>query len=60
MKRLTGRQAALDFAEWRPGDQKVYISDILQAKETFGWEPEISPEEGVGRLVQWYTGEFEA
>ena len=60
MKRLTSKETALDFAEWRPGDQKVYISDILQAKETFGWEPEISPEEGVRRLVQWYANEFEA
>ena len=60
MKRLTGKQASLAFADWRPGDQKVYISDIQRAKETFGWEPEISPEEGVGRLAQWYMEEFGA
>jgi CDP-paratose 2-epimerase len=60
MKRLTGKKADLGFADWRPGDQKVYISDILQAKETFGWEPEVAPEEGVGRLVRWYVKEFGA
>lgn len=58
MKRLTGREASLGFADWRPGDQKVYISDILQAEKTFGWAPEISPEEGIRRLTGWYTDEF--
>jgi len=60
MKRLTGKEAPLAFAEWRPGDQKVYISDITQAKDTFGWRPEIPPEDGVARLADWYRTEFEA
>ncbi len=30
MKRLTGKQAFLAFADWGPGNQKVYISDVQQ------------------------------
>lgn len=53
MRHVTGKQASLTFAEWRPESQKVYISDIQQSKEMFGWEAEISRQEGVGRLTHW-------
>lgn len=41
------------YADWRPGDQTVYISDIRKARKDFGWQPEIGVREGVGRLVEW-------
>ncbi len=41
------------FEDWRPGDQPVYISDIRKAKAEFGWEPKISPKEGISRLFHW-------
>ena len=50
---LTGRSLSLRFDEWRPSDQKVYISDISQARLALRWEPKIAPEEGVKRLVSW-------
>ena len=40
------------FDNWRPADQKVYISNVKKAAE-FGWTPKISPEEGVKRLLSW-------
>lgn len=40
------------FDDWRPADQKVYISNVRKATE-FGWEPKISPEDGVKRLLEW-------
>jgi len=40
------------FDDWRPADQKVYISDVKKAAE-FGWEPKTSPEEGVKKLLEW-------
>ncbi len=40
-------------ADWRPGDQPVYISDIRLAKTEFGWAPTVSTEEGVHRLIEW-------
>lgn len=41
------------FGPWRPSDQKVYVSDIRKASDELGWEPQLTPEEGVGRLVGW-------
>ena len=41
------------FADWRPSDQKVYISDVSKAEKTLGWKAVTSPEKGVNNLVEW-------
>jgi CDP-paratose 2-epimerase len=48
-----GRRLEYSFTEWRPGDQLVFVSDIRRAKTDFGWEPRISPTEGVEKLLVW-------
>ena len=50
---LTGKRSKIAFDLWRPSDQKVYVSDITKAKRELGWEPEVSPKEGVKKLVEW-------
>lgn len=57
---LTGEKSSLTYADWRPGDQKVYISDISKVDAVTGWRPKIGPKEGVHRLLDWYRAEFEA
>lgn len=47
------RPVPLSFADWRPGDQPVYVSDVGKALRVFGWAPQVSCHEGVDRLVQW-------
>ena len=42
-----------DFSEWRPGDQKIFISDNAKLKKELGWGPKISAEEGVKKLAEW-------
>ena len=42
-----------NFADWRPGDQKVYVSDIRKALQDFNWAPKINPEEGIRELANW-------
>jgi CDP-paratose 2-epimerase len=39
--------------QWRPGDQKVYVSNIEKAASELGWHPAVSPAEGLGRLWEW-------
>jgi len=51
LKKL-GLNPEYSFGDWRPADQKVYISNIRKAME-FGWKPIIPQEEGVRRLLQW-------
>jgi len=53
LSRLLRRPIEVTYAHWRPGDQKVYISDIFKAHRDFGWEPKIGVEEGVQRLFEW-------
>ena len=53
LESLTGRRSKVAFKDWRPSDQKVYISDIGKAKRRLGWSPKIAPKEGVSRLVDW-------
>lgn len=53
LERLLGRTIPVTYADWRPGDQRVYISDIRKAERDFGWRPKIGVEEGVTRLFHW-------
>jgi CDP-paratose 2-epimerase len=41
------------FADWRPGDQRVFVSDIRRACTDLDWQPRVSPADGVDRLVDW-------
>ena len=41
------------FADWRPGDQKVYVSDTRRIDNAVGWRPITSPREGVDKLIAW-------
>jgi len=43
----------LTFGDWRPGDQRVYISDVRKAERDLGWEPRTSIGEGVKDLCDW-------
>ena len=56
LQKLTGKKSELTFSDWRPSDQKVYISDISKIGEKLDWKPQISPEEGVLKLVEWVKG----
>lgn len=44
-----------DYSDWRPGDQKIYISDITKIKKDTGWEPKISVDSGVGMMIDWIS-----
>ncbi len=45
------------WGPWRPGDQKVYISDIRKIKKHIGWQPKVSPEAGIEKLIDWVVQE---
>lgn len=47
----------VSYADWRLGDQKVYISDIRKIKAALGWQPTVSPKEGVHKLIEWVNQE---
>jgi len=57
LERLTGKQIPVDYGDWRPGDQKVYVSDIREAQRLLGWQPKTDVETGVKRLVDWVSAQ---
>ena len=51
----TKRKIEHSFQNWRPGDQKVYVSNISKARKDFGWSPKVSIKDGIDRLFDWVT-----
>ena len=47
------KKIKINYTNWRPGDQKIYVSDISKAKNLLGWKPKVSKEEGVNKLIEW-------
>lgn len=43
----------ISYSDWRPSDQKVYISDITKINKLLGWQPKTSVEEGIEKLISW-------
>ena len=38
---------------WRPGDQRIYISDIRRARAELGWQPSVGWKKGLDLLIRW-------
>ena len=53
VEKKIGSKMKISFSDWRPSDQKVYISDISKIKARLNWQPEIDIEQGVERLIHW-------
>ena len=53
LERLFDRKIAPKFEDWRPGDQKVYVSDIRYVEKDLGWRPKLTVEEGIYKLYNW-------
>mgnify|MGYP005847405243 CR=1 FL=1 len=47
------RPVEIGFGDWRPGDQRVYVSDIRKAGAELGWSPRIDARSGIRQLVRW-------
>jgi len=55
LEKLTGKRSKIRYSDWRPSDQKVYVSDISKAEEKLKWSPKISPLDGLQKLVNWVS-----
>ena len=55
LESIHGRPVNVTYADWRPGDQRVFIANIQKAKQCLNWEPQISPQQGIKELYDWVS-----
>jgi CDP-paratose 2-epimerase len=53
LERMLGKKIPVNWDDWRPGDQNIYVSDIRKAERGLGWRPKINVENGIDRLIKW-------
>jgi CDP-paratose 2-epimerase len=41
------------FTGSRPGDQRIYVSDIRRARQQLGWTPQTGWRQGIDLLINW-------
>ena len=54
-----GKKAMLTHQPFHPADVRSNHADTSKARELLGWSPQVTLEEGMTRLVDWYKQERE-
>jgi CDP-paratose 2-epimerase len=57
LRDVRGDTPTLRHEEWRPGDQRYYVSDTSRFHSSLGWRPEIGPRQGIQALHEWLVGD---
>jgi CDP-paratose 2-epimerase len=50
---LRGDPIPVRYGDWRPGDQRIYVSDIRKAQRVLDWSPKKDVTAGVEALYRW-------
>lgn len=53
LEKLLGHTIKAARGSWRPGDQKIFVSDIRKAERELNWKPQVGVQEGIVRLYDW-------
>jgi CDP-paratose 2-epimerase len=53
LEKLYGEPIPVIRADWRPGDQRIYVSDIRKSESELCWSPKISVDKGIDSLWRW-------
>jgi len=58
--KVTGSKSEIAYKPWRPGEEGRLCVSIEKAKYELGYEPKVTVEEGLRRMVDWMKrgGEF--
>jgi|SRR5215472_17653160 len=49
---LIGKLPSVDYGEFRPGDQRIYVSDIRKVEEHLNWTPRVNIMEGLRNMIE--------
>lgn len=50
---LHGDAPPVSYEDWRPGDQRYYVSDTRKFQRATDWLPRVGAGEGITRLSRW-------
>ena len=50
---LSGTETKVSFGDWRPGDQRYYVSDTDSFRAATGWRARTSAADGIAMLHEW-------
>jgi CDP-paratose 2-epimerase len=53
IEKVLGRKVDYQFSDWRPGDQRFYISDTSNFRKMTGWNQKINYKQGLEVLYNW-------
>ncbi len=56
-EKYLGKKANLEFLPANPADMNASWADVQKAKDLLGWVPQVSLEEGIPLLIDWYQQE---
>jgi CDP-paratose 2-epimerase len=55
---LHGAAPDVRVADWRPGDQRFYVSDTRKLHAATGWAPRTDVDSGLAALYQWMRAQL--
>ncbi len=53
LEEMLNKKVPVEWGDWRPGDQKIYVSDIQKAVNELNWKPKVSVWNGLQQLFNW-------
>ena len=55
---LAGRPLRIGYSDWRPGDQRYYVSDTSAARAALGLSSPLPWREGIADLAAWLEADY--
>jgi CDP-paratose 2-epimerase len=53
LESMLGYSLPVQSGDWRPGDQRIYVSDIRKAERELAWKPRVDVKTGIRFLFDW-------
>ena len=51
---FTGSGSAISYRPLPADDPKIRLPDISKARSLLGWEPKVTPDEGLQQVIAWF------